>query len=461
MAILASFIVPHPPLILPEVGKGKERTIYRTMEAYREVARRVAALRPDTVVVTSPHIVMYANYFHISPGTDASGDMGDFGARGPSLEVQYDTEFVAALCDRARESGLAAGTLGERKKSLDHGTFIPLRFLREACASFRVVRMGLSGRPADEHYRLGQCIARTARDLKRRTVFIASGDLSHKLKEDGPYGFAQQGPEFDRKATLAMGWGDFLQLLEFEPDFCESAAECGLKSFQIMAGALDRLAVSSELLSYEGPFGVGYAVAAFLVTGEDPSRNFGKQLERRDRARLKERRAGEDAYVRLARLALETYVRTGQSAELPRNLPIEMKTMRAGVFVSLKKDGVLRGCIGTTKPLMGSIAQEIARNAVSSGTEDPRFPPVEPEELSKLVYSVDVLGPTEPVDSPAGLDVKRYGVVVKSGRRQGLLLPDLEGVDTVTGQIDIARQKAGISSGESYTLERFEVVRHT
>lgn len=461
MAVLASFIVPHPPLILPEVGKGQERAIHRTIEAYREVARRVAALRPDTVVVTSPHTVMYADYFHISPGESASGDLSDFGARDSSLEVRYDTEFVAALCDCARENGLPAGTLGEREKTLDHGTFIPLRFLREACAPFRVARVGLSGLPAAEHYRLGRCIARTARAMHRRTVFIASGDLSHKLKEDGPYGFAPQGPEFDRRATLAMGWGDFLQLLEFEPGFCESAAECGLKSFQIMAGALDRLAVKSELLSYEGPFGVGYAVSAFLVTGEDSSRNFGEQLERRNRERLKERRAGEDAYVRLARLALETYVKTGQKIELPRDLPAEMKNERAGVFVSLKKNGVLRGCIGTTEPTTGSIAQEITRNAVSSGTEDPRFPPVEAEELSELVYSVDVLGQTEPVDSPARLDAKRYGVIVKSGRRRGLLLPNLEGVDTVAEQIDIARRKAGIGSGESCALERFEVVRHT
>jgi AmmeMemoRadiSam system protein A len=257
-----------------------------------------------------------------------------------------------------------------------------------------------------------------------------------------------------------MAEGDFLQFLEFGPDFCEKAAECGLKSFQIMAGALDRLAVKSVLLSYEGPFGVGYGVAAFQVTGGDGSRNFGEQLEARERARLDERKAGEDPYVRLARLTLETYVRTGRPAGLPHGLPPELTNRRAGVFVSLKKDGVLRGCIGTTAPTTGSVAEEIARNAVSSGTEDPRFPTVKPEELSKLVYSVDVLGESEPVSSKEELDVKRYGVIVKNGSRQGLLLPDLEGVDTVDEQVGIARRKAGIRPEEPCELRRFEVVRH-
>lgn len=460
MAVLASFIVPHPPIILPEIGRGQVRRIQETVDAFREVARRVETLKPDTIVLTSPHAIMYADYFHISPGAGARGDFGEFGARGVAEETAYDAEFVAELSAAAEEEGLPAGTLGERNRRLDHGTLIPLRFIHERYRRFRLVRIGLSGLPAADHYRLGQCIQRTAEKLGRRVVFVASGDLSHKLKADGPYGFAPQGPEFDRQVTRAMARGDFLKFLEFEPGFCEQAAECGLKSFQIMAGALDRRAVKSELLSYEGPFGVGYGVAAFEVTGEDGGRNFGEQLEARERARLDEKKAGEDPYVRLARLALETYVRTGRPAVLPDDLPPELTSRRAGVFVSLKKDGVLRGCIGTTAPTTRSIAQEIARNAVSSGTEDPRFPAVKSGELPKLVYSVDVLGESEPVSSREELDAGRYGVIVRNGYRQGLLLPNLEGVDTVDEQIEIAKRKAGIGPDESCELRRFEVVRH-
>jgi len=123
-------------------------------------------------------------------------------------------------------------------------------------------------------------------------------------------------------------------------------------------------------------------------------------------------------------------------------------------------DGQLRGCIGTTAPTTPSVAEEIVQNAVSAGAHDPRFDPVQPDELDKLVYNVDVLGKSSPIDSPVLLDPKRYGVIVQNGTRRGLLLPDLEGVDTVDEQIAIARRKAGIREDEAVQLFRFEVVRH-
>jgi len=159
---------------------------------------------------------------------------------------------------------------------------------------------------------------------------------------------------------------------------------------------------------------------------------------------------------------LETFVKTGKRLErLPDGLPAEMTGQAAGAFVSLHAHGQLRGCIGTTGPTTESDAWEIVQNAVSACSRDPRFVPVGIEELDSLEYSVDVLGQPEPISSPEQLDVKKYGVIVSCGARQGLLLPDLEGVDTVEQQIDIARQKGGIGSKEKYTQERFEVVRHT
>jgi AmmeMemoRadiSam system protein A len=293
---------------------------------------------------------------------------------------------------------------------------------------------------------------------------VASGDLSHKLKEDGPYGFAEEGVRFDQEIVQAMKDGDFLHFMEFSPDFCDLAAECGLKSFIIMAGALDGKEVASEFFSYEGSFGVGYAICEFKITGENKDREFDRIFTEKQRAIARERQKLEDPYVHLARLSLETYVETGEYLKypdmLPDNLPEELTKQRAGVFVSLKKHGSLRGCIGTTGPVTESIAQEIIRNAVSSGEEDPRFPPVTAEELPELIYSVDVLGEAEPIKLEDELDVKRYGVIVSSGRKRGLLLPNLEGVDTVEQQISIAKKKAGIYDNERFTMERFEVVRH-
>ena len=324
------------------------------------------------------------------------------------------------------------------------------------------LRIGLSGFSPLQHYQLGQCAAKAVDKLGRRAVFVASGDLSHKLRDDGPYGYAPEGPVFDRRVTAAMASGDFLQFLTMDPALCDRAAECGLRSFQIMAGALDGLGVEPELLSYEGVTGVGYGVAAFAVTGPDDSRRFAVQCEEIERARLAERKANQDPWVRLARLSLETYVRTGRCLHtLPDGLPQELTGKAAGAFVSLHAHGQLRGCIGTTAPTTASVAWEIVQNAVSAGARDPRFPPVGRKELEQLEYSVDVLGEPEPISSPAQLDVKKYGVIVSCGGRRGLLLPDLDGVDTVEQQIGIARQKGGISARETYTLERFEVVRHT
>ncbi len=460
MSVVAAFAVPHPPIILPEIGRGEERKIQKTIDAYRAAMKLAAGYHPETIVLTSPHTVMYADYFHVSPGGSAAGNFAEFGAPQVHVEVQYDTEFVSTLEACCRKAGVPAGIMGERNKKLDHATMVPLHFFSESGSSFRLVRIGLSGLSPQLHYRLGQCIAATAEKLKRRVVFIASGDLSHKLRDDGPYGFAPEGPEFDRITTEALGKGDFLKLLELDQDFCESAAECGLRSFWIMSGALDRKAIKSRLLSYEGPFGVGYGVAAFRVTGVDESRNFGDQFETDKEKELAGRREAEDPYVRLARRSLETYVKTGRYASLPENLPEEMKHTRAGAFVSLKKDGMLRGCVGTIEPTQSCVAEEILRNAVSAAVHDPRFDPVKPDELPQLIYSVDVLGKPEPVESSSQLNPKKYGVIVRSGGRCGLLLPDLAGVDTVKEQIAIAREKAGIGKDEAVSLERFQVVRH-
>ncbi|MFV0635257.1 AmmeMemoRadiSam system protein A [Mitsuokella sp. WILCCON 0060] len=461
MSILAAVAVPHPPIILPEVGQGEEKKIAKTSAAYHEVMQRVAALEPDTVVITSPHATMYSDYFHISPGKKATGDFAAFRAPEVQIEVDYDEAFAKTLAAKCMQEDLPAGFLGEREPSLDHGTMIPLYFLQpELKKPVKVVRIGLSGLSADVHYRFGELIRETAEELGRRVVFIASGDLSHKLKADGPYGFAKEGPVFDHDVTEALDRADFLSLLTISHDLAEGAAECGLRSFWIMTGALDRQKVAGELLSYEGTFGVGYGVAYLKPLSEDDSRDIGRQLLQKEKKDIEALRAKEDGYVHLARLSLETYVRSHVFLPVPKDLPEDLQDRQAGCFVSIKKEGRLRGCIGTLAPGRRNLAEEIICNAVSAGMHDPRFPQVTPEELPRLVYDVDVLSEPEPIDSPKQLDVKRYGVIVQCGERRGVLLPDLAGVDTAAQQIDIARRKGNIGAKEKYTLWRFEVTRH-
>lgn len=461
MAVKGAVMVPHPPLIIPDVGRGQEKAIQATIDAYHKAAKKIASWQPDTVVVLSPHSIMYADYFHISPGTGARGDFGQFRAPQVKIQVQYDTELVEALSQEAEAREIPAGTMGERDSRLDHATMIPLWFLNHYYTDYKTVRIGLSGLPLSQHYMLGQCIQKAAELCGRNIVVIGSGDLSHKLKEDGPYGFQKEGPEYDSRIMEVMGAAAFDQLFDFTEEFCDKAAECGHRSFVIMAGTLDRLAVKAEKLSHEGTFGVGYGVCTYEVEGRAPERDFLRQYEEKIADEAKRRKEFEDAYVRLARQTIEAYVGERKQISIPKDLPEEMYESRAGVFVSLKEEGRLRGCIGTIAPVQKNIAEEIIANAISASTKDPRFHPVQPDELDKLVYSVDVLGTPEAITSPDELDVKRYGVIVTKGRKRGLLLPNLDGVDTVEDQITIAKQKAGISTyDDDVQLERFEVVRH-
>lgn len=460
MGITAAFMVPHPPLIIPQVGGGQEQQIRHTTDSYHEIARGIGQLQPETIVLISPHQMMYTDYFHISPGRKARGDFGRFRAGQVKLEASYDTDFVRRLCSAADKRNLSAGTLGEKDPSLDHGSMVPLYFVNQYWTDYQLVRIGLSGLPLTAHYELGEAIRETVEALNRKTIVIASGDLSHRLKEDGPYGYQKEGPEYDSRIMSVMEKADFGALLEFSEDFCEKAGECGHRSFTVMAGALDGTQVEARRHSYEGPFGVGYGICSYRASVSDPRRHFRVQYEEMERARISENRKKEDAYVRLARKTIENYIRTGSIISLPEKLPKEMYAHRAGVFVSIKKEGRLRGCIGTLQASQPSIAEEILHNAISAAVNDPRFSPIDPEELDRLTISVDVLGEMEKIESQSQLDVKRYGVVVTSAHKRGLLLPNLEGVDTAADQIAIAKRKAGIGEEEEFHLERFEVVRH-
>ncbi len=483
MSILSAYATPHPPLIIPTVGRGEERAIRRTVDAYREVARRIVSQRPDTIVVTTPHAPLYRDAFHVTTDAQLAGDMGAFRAPQTRLSVAIDTKLVSALIARAQDADLPLAPSTPRDREMDHATFVPLFFIEEAAREAGIdlpslVRIGLSALPTRAHRDLGHALARAIDDAGRRTVIVASGDCSHKLTADGPYGFAAEGPKLDAQLCRIFETGALDELFNLSEDFCERAAECGVRSFQIMAGALEATGqpIESELLSYEGPFGVGYAVAAFEVSvagaepdaGEDAGAGSDEGADAGERpgaGALSDAAPGEstseDAFVALARASVEHYVRTGEMLPVPSGLPSTLANAHAGAFVSLHENGELRGCIGTIAPATENLAEEIVRNAVSAAARDPRFEPVRADELPHLDISVDVLTEPEPIASPDELDPARYGVIVIKGWRRGLLLPDLEGVDTVADQIAIAKQKAGIATADDdVTLERFEVVRH-
>lgn len=462
-AICAGYLLPHPPVIVPEVGRGRETEAKKTMDAMNQVAKEIARFRPDTVVLVSPHAPVFSDYVFMYDVPVLKGDLKQFGT-GAGVAFEQDGALRMEIERRMNENAIPGGALDEAlmlrhriESALDHGAVVPLYFAGSKYGGFKLVAMSSSALDTQTLYRLGQVIRQSAEALSRRVAIIASGDLSHKVNGESPYGAVPEGAQFDRFLMDALARNDLPGLLAAEPALREKAAECGYRSLVILCGALDGLKTDIRVLSYEAPFGIGYGVAAFTPIG-------GGAKSALDEARaMRSRNKSESAHVRIARETLESYVREGREQK-PEDLcgyaDDALLRGKAGVFVSLKKFGELRGCIGTTAPTTGSVMEEIMQNAVSAGTRDPRFSPVTPQELEYLDYSVDVLGEPEPVSFKDELDPEVFGVIVEKGYKRGLLLPDLDGVDTVQRQLEIACGKAGIDPDGDYRILKFTVTRY-
>ncbi len=463
--ILNGYILPHPPIIVPGIGRGREREASSTIEAVKQAAGEIGKDKPTTVILSTPHAPCFRDYVYILDSEILEGDFAAFGSPDIKLSFKNNRELAASIAEKASRSGINAGGLSESQKRqygisdrVDHGALVPLCFIEKELERFRLVCISTPFLSFREIYEFGKCVRDAVGESDERVVYVASGDLSHRLTRDAPAGYNPKGREYDEALVDKVRRIDIEGLLETDLRLLEKAGECGTRSIVMMFGALDGMRLQSEVYSYEGPYGVGYLIAK--VGAAEDGEEDGKNGPAGNKNPDKEPETIESDYVKLARETLEAYVRETKKINIPQWVPAEFRTKRAGVFVSLKKGGMLRGCIGTIGPVRVNIAEEIISNAISSGTQDPRFPAVRTNELKDLVYSVDVLGAPEKIDSMDELDVKRYGVIVTSGFRRGLLLPDLEGVDTPQQQVEIALQKAGIRRNEPFEMERFEVIRY-
>lgn len=453
-------VAPHPPLLIPEVGRSHLDRVQATVRGMQAAAEAVREAAVESVVIISPHGPVFRDAVAVSLDPAPAGDFRGFGAR-TQLSFTNDLPLARAILAALEEAGVEGVPLDKDGAArygvdpgLDHGTLVPLYFLHQAGVKALVVPLGMSLLPPPELLKVGEAIQKAATAVDRTIVLVASGDLSHRLTPDAPAGYDPAGKEFDRRLVDLLRRGDVPGIAALDEGLREDAGECGYRSFLMMLGAFGGGRVETEVLSYEGPYGVGYCVALVYPPGVTA-----RQLQRGEPATEDSGGSGGDPLVQLAREAIAAYVEEGDLVSPPEPLPAELRT-RAAVFVSLHKFGELRGCIGTTAPTEPDLARQIIRYAVYAATEDPRFPPVDAAELADLDVSVDVLTPPEPIQRPGQLDPKVYGVVVRRGARSGLLLPDLEGIDTVAEQLDIARRKAGIGPEEPVELFRFRVVRH-
>ena len=346
----------------------------------------------------------------------------------PLGKVKIDSELarkILATSDYLQKDSAA--------HQIEHSLEVQVPFLQYFKSDIKIVPIVLSFATGSIYKQIGKEIARAIKDLNREVVIIASSDMTHYEPQES----AEKKDNQAIAAILELNEDKLLaRIEELDITMCGYAPTVSLISAAKELGAKE-----AELVRYQ--------------TSGDTTGDFSSVV---GYAGIIIKKAEMHPLVKLARETVETYTKEGKVYE-PQELTPEMKE-KAGVFVSIHKLDQLRGCIGTFEPTQKNVAEEIVTNAISSATRDPRFLPITPGELGDLHYSVDVLTRPEPVAGKDQLDQKKYGVIVEAGSRRGLLLPDLEGVDSVDYQIDICCQKAGITPDEPVKLYRFEVRRY-
>ena len=438
-SLVFSGIAPHPPIMVPEVGRESIAGVVHSIDAMAELTKRLIDSGSETVVLISPHAPLEADSFVAYEGPEVYVDFSRFDAPDTSFAVPVDEELLSAIKRTAAAKNYNVSLLPEH--DLDHGTAVPLYFLLQNGWQGRVVTLGYSFLSSEDHLHFGACIKSAVDQVGRRVAFIASGDLSHRLKPEAPAGYNPDAHIFDEEVVEALRSNAPQKIVGIDHNLRRLAGECGYRSMLVAIGASSDLPWSCEVLNYEAPFGVGYLVAQ-LTNRPSGSENMEIDLPV------------------LARRAVETFVRYGDILDPPEPTQALLGAP-APCFVSLKTlTGELRGCIGTIEPAKDTLAEEIVANAISAATNDPRFEPVSEDELSNLRYSVDVLFPSEPAVM-AELDPAVFGVIVEdeSGSRRGLLLPDIPGIENAQQQVEIAARKAGIAPGKPIKLYRFRVER--
>jgi len=437
--ILGGALVPHPPILLEAIGGTESKKLAKTQAAMQTVAHWLQALDADVVIIISPHGPVQEGTITALPGTKASGDFAAFRRPDVRVDMALDVALLEEIRDQADALGIRVLPTETYRQRIDHGVTVPILSLGRDTVVPPLVVLGYPALDPRSLDRLGQAITRATHRLGRRGVTIASGDLSHRLSPGAPAGYHPDAHEFDDAVMSTFRGGDVDALWHLPDEMVRRAGECGHAPLLVALAAVEAMDRPSIAVShaYQAPFGVGYGVATITTPG---------YLGALDPAGY-------------ARYALRHYLHEGEPAPVPA-FPKSSLCRPGACFVSLYHGDTLRGCIGTVEPTGDSLAADIARNAAAAAKRDPRFPPVTPDELPALSISVDVLGPREPTTLES-LDPARYGILVQSGAKKGVLLPDIPGICSAEEQLRVACRKADLDARfEDVELFRFEVTRH-
>ena len=367
-------LMPHPPILVPEVGRGRENEARETLKGLELLAESLRDRRPDALLVLSPHQPYAPGALFLNSAGRAAGTLASFGAPSVTIGIACPGELRRAAADRLSALGPRIREGSRPDLTSDQGTLVPLYFLRRAWGrdgenppenlppALLASPIGLT---PDEALSLGERLALLDDGL--RWGLVASGDLSHRLTPDAPAGYSPEGRVFDAAVLEALRSADAGPLLSLSPETLEAAGECGLRSVMTMLGLAGAVRGAIRVFSYEGPFGVGYCSALWEPSDAGASHG-GASHGGAAHGEAPGGEASEDHPC--ARLARETVTRLLEGRPLPASgteaAPSELWAERRACFVSIKtRSGALRGCIGTLAPLQRSLDREIIANAVS------------------------------------------------------------------------------------------------
>jgi aromatic ring-opening dioxygenase LigB subunit len=274
--IMKAFIMPHPPIIVPGIGSGRESIANSTIKACQKIAREVVDALPSTIVISTPHAPCFSDFITISDMERLTGDFGNFGHPEITLDFENNSKLAMDISKYAEKAGISAGFLSDHEKrqyrisdKLDHGAVVPLFFINhelvKANHSCKLVHISTPFMPMAELYNFGICVRKAAQDSDENVIYIASGDLSHRLTKDAPAGFHPGARAFDETLVEYVRTGNIESIKSIGEDLLEEAGQCGTRSFVMMYGALDGCSTESVIYSYEGPFGVGYLAAEINI----------------------------------------------------------------------------------------------------------------------------------------------------------------------------------------------------
>ncbi|WP_165252804.1 AMMECR1 domain-containing protein [Adlercreutzia sp. ZJ304] len=466
--IVGRFIMPHSPNTIPWLSKGHYKEATQTTTACEEIGSRIGQLKPDTIIVISAHAPSVGNYFYVPKRKIMYGNTGEFSFRQHMIKKEPAWNFIDKLVEVGKRNSCPITTFENnprlRRKhklngSFDLATYIPLYFVEQFWQDYRLVTISLSDLPPSDHYLCGTVIERTIQQLEGTYVIIASAELSHKTTEDSPYGYVEDGLIFNGLVCQSILDGNVNKLLSLDYARRNHVGQCGVDAIAMLYGTGNSMKFSGDILSYEHTFGIGMVVASLTHTNKK-SKTTNSAIKARSLELTADKRSRESEPVRLARKAIDYYLRTGETLDDPPPSSIPALMEPSGVFISLVKNGKWRGFYGNPDPTEFSAAHDIIDYALTAVIEND-IGPISRKELREIDIVVELVTSIEPVSDMSMYDCNSYGVLVKYRQTEGIIVANAPSIANTERQYEAALRNAGAKKNSKvrryrFTTERFE-----